>query len=139
MDNQPPNQPPISSSAVPPTQKKLLIVEDDFFIRDLYEINAREAGFAVKTASDGQEAVTMVQAEIPDLILLDLMLPKMNGIDVVKTLKADARFAKIPIIIITNLEDEVKHKEALDAGAVEYLLKIRNKPNEVVEILKKYI
>lgn len=139
MDNQSPTQLPASSPVVPPTQKKLLIVEDDFFIRDLYEISAREVGFAVKTASDGQEAVTMVQAEIPDLILLDLMLPKMNGIDVVKTLKADARFKNIPIIIITNLEDEVKKKEALDAGAVEYLLKIRNKPNEVVEILKKYI
>lgn len=120
-------------------KKKILIVEDDFYIKDLYEIEAKRAGFDVVTASDGEEALVKVTAERPDLMILDLMLPKRDGLSVLKLVKADQVFVKLPVLIITNLEDPVKEQEAKEAGASEYMLKIKNTPEQVIDVVKKYI
>lgn len=120
-------------------QNKILIVEDDFFIRDLYEMQAKKEGYIVVTAADGEEAVAKAISELPNLVLIDLMLPKIDGLSVIKTLKADPNLSKIPCVIITNLEDFAKEQEARQAGAVGYLLKIKNTPQQVIESLKKYL
>lgn len=126
-------------SSLSPTPIKILIVEDDFFIRDLYELQAKKSGFEVVTASDGEEALNKAKDEMPKLILLDLMLPKMDGITVIKTLKSDPRFLNVPCILITNLEDSTKEQEAKSAGAAAYMLKIKNTPEQVIENIKTYL
>lgn len=120
-------------------RKKILIVEDDFFIRDLYELQARKAGYDVVVAADGAEAVEKAKTEIPNLLLIDLMLPKMDGLTVMRTIKSDPRFSNTPCVIVTNLEDSSKEQEAKDAGAVDYLLKIKNTPEMVIKSLEGYL
>lgn len=121
------------------SKKKILIIEDDFYIKDLYAIESRAAGFEVETASDGEEALVKIKSVNPDLLILDIMLPKMDGISVLKQVKQDPVHSKIPVIIITNLEDPAKEQEAKSLGAKEYLLKIRTNPTELIEKVKGYI
>lgn len=135
MDNTPPQQTQTISSA----KKKLLIVEDDFFIRDLYEMQAKKVGLEVSTASDGEEAIEKAKDISPDGLLIDLMIPKIDGINLIRKLKEDPRMVNIPCLIITNLEDVSKEKEAKEAGAAGYLLKIRNTPEVVIENIKKLL
>lgn len=118
--------------------KKILIIEDDFFVRDLYEAQARKVGYEVITAADGVEALEKASKEKPDLILIDLMIPDLDGITLIKEIKADPNLKNIPLVVITNLEDASKEKEAREAGAAGYLLKIKNTPEMVIENLKKY-
>ncbi|MBI2021260.1 response regulator [Candidatus Daviesbacteria bacterium] len=129
----------ISQIPTPQDKKKILIVEDDFFIRDLYEIQARKAGYLVVSAADGEEAVLRARSESPHLILIDLMIPKMDGISLIRNLKSEPRFKDTPCVIITNLEDSSKEQEARAAGAVGYLLKIKNTPEMVVDSLKNFL
>lgn len=120
-------------------KKKILIVEDDFFIRDLYELQARKSGFDVILASDGLEAVEKTKTENPDILLIDLMLPKMDGLTVMKTIKADPKFERIPCIIVTNLEDANKEQDAKNSGASDYLLKIKNTPEMIIKNLESFL
>ncbi|MBI2596140.1 response regulator [Candidatus Daviesbacteria bacterium] len=129
----------VQPSQAPSDKKKILIVEDDFFIRDLYELQARKAGYDVVIAADGAEAIEKARKEIPDILLIDLMLPKMDGLTVMKTVKADSRFSNTPCVIVTNLEDATKEQEAKSAGAAGYLLKIQNTPEMVIQSLATYI
>lgn len=133
MDN------PQPSPTQPIIKKKILIVEDDFFIRDLYEIQARKSGYEVITATDGQEALTKVKDETPDLVILDIMLPKMDGISVLKAIKMDGHLSKIPCILVTNLEDSLKEREAKQEGAAAYFLKIKTTPQQLIDSLAQYI
>ncbi|MFH0937392.1 MAG: response regulator [Candidatus Daviesbacteria bacterium] len=135
---------PTTSSTPPspqaaPSKKRLLIVEDDFFIRDLYELQARKSGFEVVTASDGEEAYLKAKSQPFDILLIDLMLPKIDGITLTRTLKADPKMVGIPFVIVTNLEDPSKEQEARNAGAVEYLLKIKNTPQTIIDSLTTYL
>lgn len=119
--------------------KKVLIIEDDFFIRDLYEMQTRKAGYDVITADNGEQGIQKAKVEHPDLLLTDLMLPKYDGISIVKMFKADPELSKIPCIIVTNLEDSAKEQEAKAAGAAAYILKIKNTPTKIVENFKNFI
>lgn len=144
MDNQqtpaqPAQQPTSVQTVSSRPKKKILILEDDFFIRDLYEMQAKKAGYDVITASDGEEGIQKTKAEKPNLILIDLMLPKIDGISIIKAIKTDPTLANIPCILVTNLEDSAKEKEAAAAGAAAYLLKIKNTPTKVIEVIKQYI
>ncbi|OGY06989.1 MAG: hypothetical protein A3D24_01520 [Candidatus Blackburnbacteria bacterium RIFCSPHIGHO2_02_FULL_39_13] len=134
-------QPSVTSSAEPKaaTGKKVLIIEDDVFIRDLYEMQAKKMGYQVITADNGEEGINKAKANPPDLLLTDLMLPKLDGISIVKMFKSDPTLSKTSCLIITNLEDATKEKEALAVGASAYILKIKNTPSKVVEMFKNYI
>jgi DNA-binding response OmpR family regulator len=103
--------------------KRILLVEDDRFLRKAAEATLRRHGFAVSTAADGEEALQCMQAESPDLVLLDLIMPKLQGFEVLRALKADAATAKIPVIILSNLGQESDVKQAMEAGAVGYFVK----------------
>lgn len=119
-------------------KKKILVVEDDFYIREIYQMEAEYEGYIVIAAADGQEAIEKVKLERPDLVLLDLMLPKVDGITVLKTIKSDPQLQHIPCVILTNLEDEAKKQEAKDAGAANYILKVQGTPQSVIRSLSKY-
>ena len=113
--------------------KKILIVDDEQPIRTLLEYNLKQAQYETITAADGEEAVLKAEMEKPDLILLDLMLPKMDGIDVCKTLRQ--RGLDIPIIMLTAKGDELDKVLGLEIGADDYMTKPFS-PREVVARVK---
>ncbi len=119
-------------------QKTILLIEDDLFIRELYQRTLTKEGYTVLTAGDGEQGIQLV-SQHPDLILLDLMLPKKNGIDVLKEIKADPETAIIPVIILTNLGDQSMVNELKTLGAVGYIVKAQFTPQQIVEHVAKYL
>ena len=102
---------------------KILIVEDEKDIRDLVELNLKKAGFETRTARDGQEAFRRVQESHPDLIVLDLMLPEMDGKEFAKLVKARDDTKSIPIVMLTAKSDEVDRIVGFELGADDYIPK----------------
>jgi CheY-like chemotaxis protein len=119
--------------------KTILITEDDLFIRELYSKIAAKEGFTVITAGDGEELFKQAATIKPDLFMIDLMLPKIDGLTALKRLKNDPKFVNTPCVIVTVLEDPIKELEAKSAGAVAYLLKVRYTPRSIINEVKKYI
>ena len=112
--------------------KRVLVVDDDRVIQQLLEVNLELEGYLVAgTASDGQEAIAMAAELKPDLILLDIMMPKMDGLEVCRQLKADPKLAKIPIVLLSARAQDMDIREGLEIGADAYL----TKPFDPVELL----
>jgi two-component system alkaline phosphatase synthesis response regulator PhoP len=116
---------------------KILIVEDEFFLRNILEKKLQAEGFDVILASDGVEAVEKTVKEVPDLILLDLILPKKNGFEVLEEIKKDPYLKDIPVIIISNLGQEIDIDRAKKFGVNEYLIKAQTSLDTVVEKIKE--
>ena len=125
------------SSTTQPT-KTILLVEDDLFVRDLYVRTLEKSNYNVVTAVDGQEGIDKSKSAGPDLILLDIMLPKVNGIDVLRSIKAEKNTKSIPVFLLTNLGQEGIIREAFNIGASGYFLKARLLPQEVVDHVGKF-
>ena len=113
--------------------RRILVVDDEESIRKLLELILREAGYEVLFCEDGLQGYNLAKKEKPDLIILDLMLPKLDGHKVCRLLKFDTRFKEIPIIISTAKASEEDKKLAQDSGADAYLLK----PFKKEELLQK--
>ncbi|MDD5527416.1 MAG: response regulator [Patescibacteria group bacterium] len=118
---------------------KLLIVEDEQILIKVLREKFEKEDFSVALATDGGAVMGLVKSFKPDLILLDIILPKKDGLTVLKELKADAETQSIPVIIISNLGDDEKIKEALSLGAEDYLVKTQHPINEVVEKVREYL
>jgi two-component system phosphate regulon response regulator PhoB len=103
--------------------KRILIVEDEPDVVDLIQINLKALGFQITTVDNGADALTKVQFQRPDLIILDLMIPKLSGLEVCKTLKKNSETAAIPIIILTAKSEEVDRIVGLELGADDYVTK----------------
>lgn len=102
---------------------KILIAEDERDIRDLITFTLRFAGYEVVAASNGEEATVLAKQEIPDLILLDVRMPRMTGYEACAVIKADERLKDIPVIFLSAKGQEAEIQAGLQAGATEYLLK----------------
>jgi DNA-binding response OmpR family regulator len=102
---------------------RVLLAEDDRFLRKAAETALKRQGFTVLPAVDGEEALRMARAEAPDIVLLDLIMPKLQGFEVLRALKADPATTKIPVIILSNLGQESDVKQAMEAGAAGYFVK----------------
>ncbi|MDD5260052.1 MAG: response regulator [bacterium] len=113
--------------------KKILVVEDDALIRELDRVNLEAAGFEVALATDGFEGLEMARTVNPDLIVLDIMLPKMDGFKVCRILKFDDKFKHIPILMLTARIQEVDKETGFKTGADAYM----TKPYEPEELIKK--
>lgn len=120
-------------------QKKVLIVDDEPNVREIYYNEFTKSGFKVTLAADGEEGLLKAGSETPDLILLDVMMPKMSGIDVLKALKSNQLTKDIPILLLTNLGEEQIIKEGFGLGADGYLLKVSYTPAQVVQESKKFL
>lgn len=118
--------------------KTILIVEDDTFLRELYAHVLQQSGFQILTAFDGEQALEEAN-KLPDLILLDIMLPKRNGITVLKVLKSDPNLCKVPVVLLTNLGQDSVIKGAYNAGANGYIMKMRINPYMLIDYIKVYI
>ena len=112
--------------------RRILLAEDDRFLRRAAEAALKRAGFTVLAAADGEEALRMARAEKPDLVLLDLIMPKLQGFEVLKALKADPGTATIPVIVLSNLGQDGDVQRALEGGAVAYLVKANLSLDELV-------
>ncbi len=119
--------------------KKILIVEDDSFLRELIVKKITKEGFEIKEAIDGPEALRKAKEERPDLILLDLILPGVDGFTVLSQFKQDAELKDIPVLILSNLGQKEEIKRGLDFGAVDYLVKANFTPSEIIEKIKQYL
>ena len=104
-------------------RKKILVVEDDPDLVELLSFNLRGCGFAVSTAGDGLDALKKARAITPDLILLDLMLPELDGFGVCEILRREPETAKIPIIMVTAMSSQFARLAGLEAGANDYITK----------------
>jgi len=115
---------------------KILIAEDDIQIADLYDRKFEKSGFDVILAGNGEEAVKRAKKESPDIILLDVMMPIMNGFEALKELKKLPETKEIPIIIVSNYGELPNVTAGLNFGAEDYLIKVEHTPEETVEIVK---
>lgn len=119
---------------------KILLVEDDSLFVKMYQKKFSHEGLELEAAFDGEEAIEKIKSTKPNLIILDLMLPKMAGSDVLKKIREDSETEKIPVIILTNLstsEDEVNR--CIQLGVKETLLKTDVTPDKVVALVRKYL
>jgi CheY-like chemotaxis protein len=113
--------------------KRVLVVDDDRVIQQLLEVNLELEGYeVVATASDGKEALDKIAELRPDLVILDIMMPKMDGLEVCRHLKADPELADIPIVLLSARAQDMDVREGLDIGADAYL----TKPFDPVELLE---
>ena len=102
--------------------RRVLLAEDDRFLRKAAETALKRHGFTVVAAVDGEEALRLARAAPPDLVLLDLIMPRMQGFEVLRALKADPATAPIPVVILSNLGQDGDMKQAMDAGAAGYFV-----------------
>lgn len=120
--------------------KKILIVDDDLYIRELYEEIFKDAGFDVSTAFDGEEGFEKMQQGGYDIVLLDVMMPKLDGIGVLSKLQTTPPSVKNgPILLLTNLAHESVIQDALKKGAAGFLIKTDVTPDELVAKVNKYL
>ena len=118
---------------------KILIIEDDDFLRSLAVTKLEKEGFTVSTAADGQSGLAAVSANMPDLVILDLMLPVMSGFDVLKSMKEDEKAKGIKVIVFSNLGEDHDIKTCMDMGANDYLVKANFTLDELVEKIKELL
>jgi DNA-binding response OmpR family regulator len=119
--------------------KKILIIEDDSFLSEMYLSKFNQSNFQAEVAADGKEGLNKVKSFRPDLILLDIVLPKMDGFEVLKEIKNDSELKKIPVVLLTNLGQKSEVEKGLSLGAEEYIIKAHFTPSAVVERSKEII
>jgi len=120
-------------------KKTILLVEDDEFLAELYATKLKLEGYDVILATDGERGYKLANEKNPDLILLDIILPKMDGFEILKKLKTQNKTKSLPIILLTNLSQKDEVKRGLDLGADDYLIKAHFMPSEVILKIKKIL
>lgn len=116
--------------------KKILIIEDEKVQMDMYRTRFEKAGFKVITARNGKPGLELAKRQRPDLILLDIVMPLVNGFRVLEKLKKDTQVKDIPIVILSNLSQKEEIEKGLKLGAEEYIVKTSLTPSQIVEKIK---
>lgn len=116
---------------------KILIIEDDKFLRELIVRKLSQENFDIIEAIDGEEGIKKIKETTPDLLLLDLILPGIDGFEVLSKIKEDPATASIPVVILSNLGQREDVERGLKLGAVDYLVKAHFTPNEIIEKVKR--
>jgi len=119
--------------------KTVLLVEDDVFIREIYDKKISLEGYKVELAKNGLEAIKKLEEITPDLILLDIIMPVMDGREVLAKLKSSKKWKNIPVVMLTNLSEKEEIEEELGLGVDEYIVKAHFTPSEVMEKIKKFL
>lgn len=117
----------------------ILVVEDDAFLANAYRVKLTKSGFTIRIARDGDEVFTILAQFTPDIIILDLMIPKKDGFEVLKLLKADDRWKNIPLIIASNLGQEEDIDRAIKMGANDYIIKSDMSLNDLITKIRSYL
>ena len=116
--------------------KTILIIEDDKFLRELIVRKLKDEKYQIVEASDGEEGLEKAKKEIPDLVLLDLILPGIDGFEVLSRIKEEHALSSVPVIILSNLGQREEVEKGLKMGAVDYLIKAHFTPGEIIEKIK---
>ena len=119
--------------------KSILLADDDLTLREMYSERLKAEGFTVEMAKDGEEALAKASEVHPNLILLDVMMPKMNGLDVLKKLREQSDTANIPVIVLTALIQDREKLESITRGADGYIVKSETMPGDVIAKVKEVI
>ncbi|MFH0874233.1 MAG: response regulator [Candidatus Komeilibacteria bacterium] len=117
--------------------KKILLVEDEEMLANMYQVKFQNDGFQLIKAGNGEEGLVLAEKEKPDMILLDVIMPKMDGFTVLKRLKDNPSTKNIPVLLLTNLGQDEDVKKGNELGAVGYLVKANITPSEVVAKVKE--
>ncbi|MFZ2303609.1 MAG: response regulator [Minisyncoccia bacterium] len=120
-------------------KKKILIIEDDEHVSRVYEMKFSKEGYNTVLVASGDQAVEKVVSEKPNLIILDLMVPKKDGFVVLEEIKNNPNIANIPVLVLSNLGGKGDQERALAFGANEYMVKVENSMQEVIDRAKKYL
>ncbi len=118
---------------------KILLVEDDLPLVRMYEVVLKKAGFDLVIALDGEEGLAKIKADNPEVVLLDLVMPKKDGFTVLKELQGDSKLSKIPILCLSVLHQAEDIEHAKHLGAVDFLVKTEVTPEEIVIRIKKHL
>jgi DNA-binding response OmpR family regulator len=120
-------------------KKTILIAEDDKMIGPMYQTALENAGYSVVLARDGRQAWETIQKNAPDLMFLDIAMPNMNGLEVLKKISEDEALKDLPVIIVSNLSREKEMFKCLEMGAKDFKVKTEWKIAEMLETVKKYL
>lgn len=118
---------------------KILIIDDEEAVLEMYKIKLEMEGLRVLTAPDGQTGIEITRQEKPEVILLDIIMPKLNGLDVLKILKEDKKTKEIPVFLLTNLPQESGGGKGKELGAAGYLVKAEYEPKTLASMIKGVI
>jgi len=119
--------------------KKILLIEDEKMLAEMYVQKFLEEGFEVISVISTEEGLELAKKEKPDLIILDILLPRKNGVSFLKEKNKDPEIAQIPIVALSNYDHPETRKRALALGAKDYLIKTDFTPKEIVEKIKEYL
>lgn len=117
-------------------QQAILVVEDTRLLRKIYTEKLSGEGYEVFSAGDGMEALEMLRTHHVDLVLLDLIMPKMSGLEVLEAMRDDPRISGVPVLILSNLGQQSDIERGIELGAIDYLIKNEAKPAEVAEKIR---
>ena len=116
--------------------KKILFIEDEDYIREIYKEELESAGFVVDDFPTGSQGIDAFYENTYDLVVLDIVLPDINGLHILKEIKGDNAKKNIPVLLLTNLDQDIIVKQALEFGAEAYLEKVANTPDTIVDKIK---
>lgn len=119
--------------------KSILLVEDDPFLVDIYKTKFREEGFSVEVANDGEEGLRKLNEDKFDLLILDIVLPHIDGWEILKEIKANEKLKNLKVVILSNLGQKGEVEKGLELGAAKYLIKAHYTPSEVVKEIKEIL
>jgi len=119
--------------------KKILLIEDEKILADLLVKRLREENYDVSSAEDGEEGLKKIKEEKPDLILLDIIMPKKGGFEVLEEMQKSSELKDVPVIVISNSGQPVEISRALELGVKDYLIKTQFDPEEVINKVKRQI
>lgn len=122
-----------------PSRARLLLVDDDDALAEMYALQLTASGFHVTTARSGAEALELVVRAAPDLIYLDLGLPGMTGLEVLKRLRTAPRTADVPVVILTNFSEPEMIERGRELGAQDYLVKVDTSPASLAAAARKWL
>lgn len=118
---------------------KILLVEDDPFLTTMYQTRFAGEGHEVMIAQDGETALTMLKQTPPNLVILDVMLPKLGGFAILEEMRKNTTLSNIPVVVLSNLASEEAITRAKELGVKEFLTKAKYTPTQVFEVIKKYL
>lgn len=118
---------------------KIVLVEDDTFVAGMYVAKLTLEHFDVKLATDGKSGLKLIEDERPNLVLLDLVLPKLSGYEILKAVRANRTLKDLPVILLTNLGQREDIEKGMALGATDYLIKAHFLPSEVVMKIKRLL
>lgn len=119
--------------------KKIMIIEDDRFLSSLMKARLEKEGFLTAQAFDGEEAMQALKTELPALIILDLIMPRVTGFEVLQTISITPQLDKVPVVILTNLAQDSDIKKAQELGAKEYFVKVKVSIDDLIGRIKTLV